>query len=118
MLGSTCEYVSRVMAIERCLSISERSLGFTLRGSRSMAQVCPRSWKRMWGSRAFLGVEIRRPDGPGVRTYATWLEEFHFSGAGYSLGAASCPKLAVEPIDVCLDGARRDEEFGRDLLVG
>ena len=33
-------------------SISETTLGFTLRESRSLAQVCLRSWKRMGGRSA------------------------------------------------------------------
>ena len=43
----------------------------------------------------------------GVRAYGTWLEEVHLSGAGYSLGAAARLQLAVEAVDVRLDGARR-----------
>src|SRR3712207_165879 len=39
-------------------------------------------------------------------------------GAGHRLGAAASPQLAVEAVDVRLDGARRDEELGCDLLVG
>ena len=46
------------------------------------------------------------------------LEEAHLSGAGYSLGAAASPQLAVEVVDVGLHGGHRDEEPARDLLVG
>ena len=47
MFGSTWEYVSRVMAMEECPSISETIFGFTLRVRSSVAHVCRRSWKRI-----------------------------------------------------------------------
>ena len=43
MFGSTWEYVSRVMAMVECPSISETIFGFTLRVSSSVAHVCLRS---------------------------------------------------------------------------
>ena len=46
------------------------------------------------------------------------LDQIQLPGAGYSLGAAARPQLAVEAVDVCLDSARRNEELGCDLLVG
>ena len=49
MSGSTWEYVSSVMAIVACPSISETIFGFTLRVRSSVAQVCRRSWKRISG---------------------------------------------------------------------
>jgi hypothetical protein len=52
MFGSTWEYVSRVMAMDECPSISETIFGFTLRVSSSVAHVCRRSWKRISGSPA------------------------------------------------------------------
>jgi hypothetical protein len=45
-------------------------------------------------------------------------DKVQLPGAGYSLGAAACPQLAVQAVDVRLDGARRNEELGCDLLVG
>ena len=54
----------------------------------------------------------------GVRAYGSWLEEVHLSGAGHRLGAAARPQLAVEAVDVGLDGARRDEELARNLSIG
>src|SRR5215217_4947812 len=52
MFGSTWEYVSWVMAMVECPSISETIFGFTLRVSSSVAHVCRRSWKRISGSPA------------------------------------------------------------------
>ena len=42
MFGSAWEYVSRVMAMDECRSISETIFGFTLRVSSSVANVCRR----------------------------------------------------------------------------
>ena len=53
----------------------------------------------------------------GVRAYVAWLEETQLLRAGYRLGAAASIQLAVEAVDVRLDGAHRDEEPGCDLLV-
>ena len=44
MFGSTWEYVSRVMAMVACPSISETIFGFTLRVRSSVAHVCRRSY--------------------------------------------------------------------------
>jgi hypothetical protein len=54
MFGSTCEYVSRVMAMVACPSISETIFGFTLRVSSSVAHVCQpkrmhwKTYERLW----------------------------------------------------------------------
>lgn len=49
MVGSMWEYVSRVMEMLECPSISETTFGFTLRESSRVAQVCLKSWKRTFG---------------------------------------------------------------------
>jgi hypothetical protein len=50
-----------VIATEECPSNSWRSFGWTFLWNRSDAQVCPRSWKVIWGRSARLrsGVKDR-----------------------------------------------------------
>src|SRR5215217_607024 len=45
-------------------------------------------------------------------------DEVQIPGAGQRLGTAARPQLAVETVDVGLDGAHRDAELTGDLLVG
>jgi hypothetical protein len=45
------------------------------------------------------------------------LEEAHLPGAGHRLGAATSPQLAVEVVEVGLDGARLDEELLRYIFI-
>ena len=49
------------MATEACPGSSCTNLGWTLLESKSVAQVCLRSWKRTWGRPAFLrsGAKLR-----------------------------------------------------------
>src|SRR5918998_381223 len=93
---------------------SEGSLGVLANHNRctgrSGGEVSPKGWIGGWRS---FARTVR-----GVLAYGTWLEEIHLSSAGYRLGAAARPQLAVEAVDVRLDGARRDIELGCDLLVG
>ena len=67
MLGITWEYVSSVIAMVACPSSSWTNLGCVPWVRSSVAQVCLRSWNRMWGSRAFLNkgarLRLRRLDG-------------------------------------------------------
>jgi hypothetical protein len=53
-----------------------------------------------------------------VRELRRLLDQIQLPGAGYSLGAAAHPQLAVEVIDVGLDRTQRDEEATCDLHVG
>src|SRR5829696_10198586 len=46
------------------------------------------------------------------------LDQIQLYGAGYSLGTATRPQLAVEVVDVRLDRTQRDEEATCDLPVG
>jgi hypothetical protein len=52
--GLTWLYTSSVVETLECLSTSETIFGCTPFVSRSVAQVCLRSWKRMFGSPARL----------------------------------------------------------------
>src|SRR5215204_6309861 len=53
-----------------------------------------------------------------VREFRRLLDQIQIPGAGYSLGAAAHPQLAVEVVDVRLDRTQRDEEATCDLPVG
>ena len=66
------------------------------------------------------GVEIDSWPGfsDALSSACTVLEEAHLSSTGHRLGAAASPQLAVEVVDVGLDGARRDEELVGYLRVG
>src|SRR5215208_1096325 len=77
---------------------------------RSVGAVSAEGWIGGWRSFAWKVW--------GVRAKVTRLEEVHLPGAGYSLGAAARPQLAVEVVDVGLDGADGDEELACDLPVG
>jgi hypothetical protein len=51
--------MSRVTLMEKCPSISERTLGLTSFESSSVAQVWRRSWKRIGGRRDFVGSGLK-----------------------------------------------------------
>jgi len=57
------EKVSSVMAMLACPSISETTFGLTFLDSRSVAQVCRRSWKRVPAGRPALGSRCERAAG-------------------------------------------------------
>src|ERR671917_2307301 len=55
---------------------------------------------------------------PNLESVESLSDNIQLPGAGYGLGAAARPQLAVEAVNVGLDRAERDEKFGCDLLVG
>jgi hypothetical protein len=86
------------------------------RGPRSIY----RGTKRAASAEGWIGGwrSIRCRVSDAVSSVCAVLEEVHLSSTGHRLGAAMCPQLAVEVVDVRLNRDYRDKELACYLPVG